>query len=96
LSAYLPTYLVTLPTCPSAYLPTYLPTCLPTYMASCLPACLPTYHLRSCLPAFIPFGLYKIFVYFESFVHEAIVLSFLPPTCIAHTVAIRLHDYWAI
>jgi len=41
-------------------------------------------------------GLYKIFFYFESFVHESIVLSFLPPTCIAHTVAILLHDYWAI
>jgi len=34
--------------------------------------------------------------YFESFVHEPIVLSFLPPTCIAHTVAILLHDYRAI
>ena len=33
-------------------------------------------------------GLYKIFFYFESFVHESIVLSFLPPTCIGHTVAI--------
>ena len=41
-------------------------------------------------------GLYKIVIYFESFVHESIVLSFLEPTCIAHTVAILLHDYWAI
>ena len=39
---------------------------------------------------------YKIFVYFEWFVNESIVLSFLPPTCIAHTVAILLHAYWAI
>jgi len=29
-------------------------------------------------------------------VHESIVLSFLPPTYIAHTVAILLHDHWAI
>jgi len=28
--------------------------------------------------------------------HESIVLSFLPPTCIGHTVAIRLRDSWAI
>jgi len=28
--------------------------------------------------------------------HESIVLSFLPPTCIAHTVAILLHDWRAI
>jgi len=41
-------------------------------------------------------GLYNIFFYFESFVHELIVLSFLPPTCIAHTFAILLHDYWAV
>jgi len=39
---------------------------------------------------------YKRFVHFESFVHESIVLLFLPPTCIAHTVAILLHDYRAI
>jgi len=34
----------------------------------------------------------KIFLYFESFVHESIVLSFLLPSCIAHTVAILVHD----
>ena len=32
-------------------------------------------------------------VYFQSFVHESIVLSFVRPTCIAHTVAILLHGY---
>ena len=37
-----------------------------------------------------------IFDYFGAFVHEPIVLSFFPPTCIGHTVAILLHDYWAI
>jgi len=43
------------------------------------------------------FGLYKIFVYFESFVHESIVLSFFRPGGIAHTVTIiLLHDDWAI
>jgi len=35
----------------------------------------------------------QIFVYFQSFVNESIVLSFHPPTCIAHTDAILLHDY---
>jgi len=39
---------------------------------------------------------YKIFVYFSSFVHETSDLSFIQPACIAHTVAILLHDYWAI
>jgi len=28
--------------------------------------------------------------------HESIVLSFLPPTHTAHTVAIPLHDWWPI
>jgi len=37
-------------------------------------------------------GLYKTFFYFESLVHESIVLSFLPPTCTAHTVTMLLHD----
>jgi len=38
-------------------------------------------------------GLYKIFVYFKGFVQDRIIL-FLPlPICIAHTVAILLHDY---
>jgi len=41
-------------------------------------------------------GRYKIFFYFESFVHESNLLSFLPPTCIAHPVAIPLHDYRAV
>ena len=41
-------------------------------------------------------GLYKILFYFESFVHKSIVLSFLPPTCVALTVAILLHDYCKI
>ena len=35
-------------------------------------------------------------VYFQSFVHESIVLSFVRPACIAHTVAILLHGYQAI
>ena len=41
-------------------------------------------------------GLHKIFVYVESFMHESVVLSPPPPTCISHTVAILLHDYWAL
>ena len=28
--------------------------------------------------------------------HESIILSFTPPTCIAHPGAILLHDYWAV
>ena len=42
------------------------------------------------------FGLYKIFVYFGAIVHESTILSFPPPTCIGHTVAMLLHDYWAV
>ena len=44
----------------------------------------------------LQFGLYKRFFYIEWFVHASIVLSFSRPACIAPTVAIRLHDYWAI
>jgi len=42
--------------------------------------------------------LQDIFFYIETCVHESIILSFLPPTCIAYTVAILLllHDYWAL
>jgi len=38
-------------------------------------------------------GLYKIFVHFEAFLHESIILVLPPPTCIAHNSAIRLHVY---
>jgi len=41
-------------------------------------------------------GLYKIFFYFQSCVHESIFLSFFRPACIFHTVAILFHDYWEI
>jgi len=41
-------------------------------------------------------GLYKRFVHFEAVVHESTILSFPPPTCVAHPVAIRLHDYWTV
>jgi len=41
-------------------------------------------------------GLYKIFVYFELFVHESNLLSFLAPPCIPHTVAILLHNDCAV
>ena len=43
-----------------------------------------------------PLDLYKILFYFEPWVHESIVLSFFRPACIAYTVAILLHGYWAI
>jgi len=43
-----------------------------------------------------PVSLYKIFVYFEAVVHESTILSFAPPTCIAHPGAILLHDYWTV
>jgi len=42
------------------------------------------------------FGLYKLFFSFESFEHETNLVSFLPPTWIAHTVAVLLHDYRAV
>jgi len=38
----------------------------------------------------------KMFVHFYSFVHESIVLSCFRFTCITHTAAIPLHDYWAM
>jgi len=41
-------------------------------------------------------GLYAIFFYFYSFLHESIVLSFSRRACIAHTVATLLHGSWAI
>jgi len=41
-------------------------------------------------------GLYKIFVHAEAVVHESIILLLPPPTCIAHTYAILLHDLCAI
>jgi len=34
--------------------------------------------------------------YFEAFVHESIILSLSPSTCIAHTIATVLHEYCAI
>jgi len=40
--------------------------------------------------------IYKIFVYFEAIVHESTILSFPPPTCIAHPGAILLHDDWTV
>ena len=40
----------------------------------------------------LPLGLYKIFFYLKPFVHEAIVLSFHPPTSIPHAVAILLQS----
>jgi len=42
------------------------------------------------------FSLYKIFFHFEAVVHESIIISFPPPTCIAHPGAILLHDYWTV
>ena len=41
-------------------------------------------------------GLYKILVYFEAVLHKSTILSFPPPTCIAHLGAILLHDYWTV
>jgi len=41
-------------------------------------------------------GLYKRFFPCEAAVHESTILSFPPPTCIAHPGAILLHDYWAV
>ena len=41
-------------------------------------------------------GLYKMFVYVEAVVRESTILSFPPPTCIAHPAAILLHGYWTV
>jgi len=40
-------------------------------------------------------GLYKIFVHFNAFVNEPIIIFIAPPTCKAYTVAIVLRDYCA-
>jgi len=37
---------------------------------------------------FLQLSLFTIFVYFEAIVHEPTILSFPPPTCIAHPGAI--------
>ena len=45
---------------------------------------------------YIPGGgveLYTIFVDFNAFVNEPIIILLPPPICNAHTVAIVLHDY---
>jgi len=41
-------------------------------------------------------GLYKIFVYVEAVLHKSTILSFPPPTCIAHPAAVLLHDDWTV
>jgi len=41
-------------------------------------------------------GLYKILFYFEAHVHESIIFYCSLPTRIAHTIALRLHDYCAM
>jgi len=43
-----------------------------------------------------PISLYKILFYFEAVVHKSTILSFPPPTCIAHPGGILLHDYWTV
>ena len=44
----------------------------------------------------LDFGLYKILLDLEAFVHEPILRALPPPTCIARTLAILLHVYCAI
>jgi len=41
-------------------------------------------------------GLYKIFVDFESVVHESTILTFRPPARIAIPGAMLLHAYWTV
>jgi len=41
-------------------------------------------------------GRYKIFFHVEAFVHESVIAFSPPTTCIAHTIAVLLHDYCAI
>jgi len=59
-------------------------------------ACLRARYERTCLAGPPMVGLYNIFFYFEAFVHESIILSFPPPTCIGHTVATVMYDQWAV
>jgi len=42
------------------------------------------------------FAIYKILFYFEAFVHESIIRALPPPTCIARTIAIPSHVYFAM
>ena len=46
--------------------------------------------------ALSPFGVYKILLYFEAYVHESIIFYCPHPTRIAHTIALLLHGYCAI
>jgi len=41
-------------------------------------------------------GLYRRLVSLEAFVHESIILLLPTPTCVAHTIAMLMHDYCAI
>jgi len=41
----------------------------------------------------VPSWLYKIFFHLEAFVHESIILLLPTPSCVARTIAIRLHVY---
>ena len=50
----------------------------------------------SCSGHNMSLGLYKILVYFEAVVHESTILSFPPPTCIAHPGAMLLHNHWTV
>ena len=47
-------------------------------------------------PPALTVGLYNKLFYFQSCVHESIVVSVFRPACIAHTVAILFHGDWAI
>jgi len=49
---------------------------------------------RTCM--YLCVGLDKIFVYFETVVHESPILSFPPPTCIAYPGTIPLHAHWTV
>jgi len=51
---------------------------------------------RACSLLMPSIVLYKILFCHEDFVHESIIMSIPPPTCIARTLAILLHVYCAI
>jgi len=53
-------------------------------------------HYQSCMVHDTQIGLYKIFVYFETVVHESPILSFPPPTCIAYPGTTPLHAHWTV
>ena len=79
----------------SIYISPYLSLYISTYLS--IYTCIYLYGVRfrfdSCL---LSLSLYSIFVSIETFVHESTILLFPTPICVAHTIAMLLHDHCVI